>query len=140
MSSCSIEFLAIRDGEEPQVFVLRLEESLNAFIDTWLDSEHEPSRVVMHFIKCMDSYLRCKRGISKNAFWDLEKESCLWIAPWKVMGKTTYLRLQCEYIEFVYGTDFASWLREVMRINNICVLTDTLKGVAFDHVNELYNY
>ena len=70
----------------------------------------------------------------------LEQESCNWIAPWKIGGKTTYLRKQCEQIKGLYGVEGISPLeREMMRINGICVLSPTRKGVSFNFTNELYN-
>jgi len=91
-------------------------------------------------MKCVESYKRCSAAIRKEDFWSLGKESNVWMGPWKVCGKTTYLREQCEYIEQVYdNSKFHPWMREMMRRKSICVLTDTLKGMAFDEVNELYN-
>ena len=110
------------------------------FFTGWETSSHEPSRLVALFMKCIESYNRCKNAIRKEDFWALEKESNIWMGPWKVCGKSTYLREQCEYIEQVYdNTKFHPWMREMMRRNSICVLTDTMKGMAFDEVNELYN-
>ena len=51
-----------------------------------------------------------------------------------------YLREQCEQIETMYGQEGITCVeREVMRVNNICVLSDSKRGVAYDFVNELYN-
>ena len=91
------------------------------------------------FIKYTASYLSCKHGIRKGDFWLCEKESNLWIAPWKVCNKSTYLRLQCEQVERIYSNDFPPHLRELMRVNRLIILTDTLRGMSFDEVNELYN-
>ena len=73
-------------------------------------------------------------------FWLLENESCEWMGPWKMLGKHTYLKLQCEAIEGLYGEEgMSAYTREVMRINRLIVLSESENGVSYDFVNELYN-
>ena len=91
-----IEFWLMKDGETKDQFLRREEERFNDFVTKWETGNHEPSRLVSLFIKYTASYLSCKHGIRKGDFWLCEKESNLWIAPWKVCNKSTYLRLQCE--------------------------------------------
>lgn len=138
----SVNEFVMHGCETPKGFLKRIETSLDDYIKSWHNSKDQASRMVSNFIKCGKSFLRCKHGISKKNIWLLEKESCLWMGPTKSCKKTTYLREQCEYIERIYGGDeaFLPWMREIMRINGICVLTGTLRGVAFDHTNEMYNY
>ena len=72
----------------------------------------------------------------RNGF---EKEGD-WLGIWKLCGKTTYLRLQCKQIEKLYDDQTClPFEREMMRLNRICVLSKSKKGVAYDFVNELYN-
>ena len=72
-----------------------------AFRSSWEVSSHEPSRMVALFMKSMRSYVRCKQAISNQDGWLLEIESCYWLPVWKMLNKTTYLHLQCEYMEDV---------------------------------------
>ena len=140
IESQELEDLKAKVGESPEETLRRIENNVIQFFSGWETSKHEPSRLVAIFMKCVESYKRCKAAIRKEDFWSLEKESNEWMGPWKVCGKTTYLREQCEYIEHVYDNNkFHPWLRELMRRNSLCVLTSTLKGMAFDEVNELYN-
>ena len=62
------------------------------------------------------------------------------MGPWKMLGKYTYLKLQCEAINALYGEEGMSvFTREVMRINRLIVLSESENVVSFDFVNELYN-
>jgi len=139
INSLSLLDLNIRDDETPRQFVCRIESLLVAFENDWENTRHEPSRLVSLFMKYTKSYLRCKYALRKRDFWLLEKESCEWMAAWKIMNKPIYLREQCEQIEALYDQTFQPWLREIMRMNRICVLTDSKSGMAFDEVCELYN-
>ena len=70
----------------------------------------------------------------------MDQESGDWIGAWKICGKTTYLQLQCKQMESLYvDKSILPIQREMMRINWICVLSDSKKGVAYDFVNNLYN-
>ena len=105
----------------------------------WEESAHEPSRVVALFMKSMRSYLRCRRAIKAHDGWHLEIESANLLRVWKVMGKTTYLRLQCEFMETFYnGEKMPAIYREIMRVNAFCV-KQSGSPVAFDEENEHYN-
>jgi hypothetical protein len=57
---------------------------------------------------------------------------------WKMSGKTTYMRQQCEYMEKFYDNDNVPLIYpEIMRANNFCVKSSG-KAVAFD--KEIKNY
>ena len=108
------------------------------FRETWEKSPHEPSRVVLLFMKTAASVYRCKLAIRGKDFWLLEDESCAWMSMWKMSGKTTYLREQCDQVELVYNDECIDPIkREVMRVNRIPVLSKSEDGVTFDWVNEL---
>jgi hypothetical protein len=95
--------------------------------------------MVALFMKSMRNYLRCKRAISHQDGWLLEIESCNLLPIWKMMNKTTYLRLQCEFMETFYNDDKMPPInREIMRANAFCVKASG-KSVAFDEENEHYN-
>ena len=140
MQKTILEQLLFVDGEDPSTYLKRIQQMYVEFQESWQNSSHEPSRMVALFIKVSASYLRCKKGVHNVDFWLLEQESCDWMGPWKMLGKTTYLRLQCIAIETLYGSDGMSpFTREVMRINRLIILSETESGVSFDFVNELYN-
>jgi len=140
IESQELENLQPRVGESSEETLRRIESNVIEFFTGWETSSHELSRLIALFMKCVESYNRCKNAIRKEDFWALEKESNIWMGPWKVCDKSTYLREQCEYIEQVCdNTKFHPWMREMMQRNSICVLTDTMKGMAFDEVKELYN-
>jgi hypothetical protein len=65
-------------------------------------SNHEPSQLIALYMKSMCRYLRCKHAISAQDRWHLEIESCNLLPIWKMMGKSTYFRLQCEFMELFY--------------------------------------
>ena len=66
-------------------------------------------------------------------------ESCDWLSAWHMNKKSTYLRLQCDYMELFYDESKVSdYIREIMRVNCFCVKAST-KAVAFDFENENYN-
>ena len=140
MQKTILEHLLFVDGEDPSTYLKRIQQMYAEFQESWQNSPHEPSRMVALFIKVSASYLRCKKGVYNVDFWLLEQESCDWMGPWKMLGKMTYLRLQCIAIESLYGSDgMSAYTREVMRINRLIILSETETGVAFDFVNELYN-
>jgi hypothetical protein len=63
------------------------------------------------------------------------------MAQWKMTGKSTYHREQCEQIELLYNDECMDPIQgEVRRVNRIPVLLESEDRVAFDWVNELYNY
>ena len=133
--------LVFQDDDTPSSFLARIRQRYNEFRESWERSPHEPSRVVLLFMKTAASIQRCKLGIRSKDFWLLEDESCAWMGPWKMCGKTTYLRQQCEKIELLYDNECMDPIqREVMRVNRIPVLSESEDGVTFDWVNELYNY
>ena len=128
------------DGEEPADYLNRIHQQYRDFVLAWETSKHEPSRMVALFIKVTSSYLRCKGGVHNVDFWLLEEESCEWMGAWKLLGKHTYLRLQCEAIEALCREEgISAYTREVMRINRLIILSETENGVSYDFVNELYN-
>ena len=130
----------MEDNETSQSYLIRIQERYCEFRTSWETSKHLPSRMVAQFLKVTASYHRCKTGVTNRDFWLMEKESCDWLGIWKLCGKTTYLRLQCEQIEKLYDDQtFLPFEREMMRLNRICVLSKSKKGVAYDFVNELYN-
>ena len=140
MKTTILENLLFVDGEDASTYLSRIQHMYLEFQESWQNSAHEPSRMVALFIKVSVSYLRCKKGVHNVDFWLLEQESCEWMGPWKMLGKTTYLRLQCMAIESLYGSEGMSpFTREVMRINRLIILSETESGVSFDFVNELYN-
>ena len=140
MKATILENLLFIEGEDPSAYLKRIQHMYQKFQESWQNSAHEPSRMVALFIKVSASYLRCKKGVHNVDFWLLEQESCDWMGPWKMLGKSTYLRLQCMAIESLYGTEGLSpFTREVMRINRLIILSETETGVSFDFVNELYN-
>ena len=102
IESQELEDLQPRVGESNEETLRQIESNVIEFFTGWETSSHEPSRLVALFMKCVESYNRCKNAIRKEDFWALEKESNIWMGPWKVCGKSTYLREQCEYIEQVY--------------------------------------
>jgi hypothetical protein len=107
--------------------------------ERWECSAHEPSRMVAQFMKSMRRYLRCKRAIKAHDGWHLEIESANLLRIWKVFGKTTYLRLQCEYMETFYDSRKLPVIyREIMRANAFCV-KQSGTAVAFNEENEHYN-
>ncbi len=54
-------------------------------------------------------------------------------------GKTTYLCLQCKYMEMYYNDKKTTpCLCEIMRANNFCV-KPLGRAIAFDKENEHYN-
>ncbi len=107
--------------------------------ERWECSAHEPSRMVAQFMKSMRRYLRCKRAIKAHDGWHLEIESANLLRIWKVFGKTTYLRLQCEFMETFYDARKLPVIyREIMRANAFCV-KQSGTAVAFDEENEHYN-
>ena len=107
--------------------------------DSWESSDHQPSRMVGLFLKSMRSYIRCKRAIQSHDPWHLEIESCTIMPIWKMFGKNTYLRLQCEYLETFYDDKkVAPVYREIMRANSFCVKRSGA-SVAFDDEIENYN-
>jgi hypothetical protein len=95
-------------------------------------SPHEPLHLIAFFLKGMRSYLRCKHAVSAQDGWLLEIESCNLLPIWKMTGKTTYLKLQCEYMETFYNDNRMPPVHcEIMRVNAFCVKT-LGKSVAFD--------
>ena len=101
----------------------------------WLESFHEPSKMVALFMKYMSKFMRCKNGISAHDSWILEIESCDWLSAWHMNKKSTYLRLQCDYMELFYDESKVSdYIREIMRVNCFCIKAST-KAVAFDFDN-----
>jgi hypothetical protein len=53
--------------------------------------------------------------------------------------KTTYLRLQCDFMETFYDkAKVPAHIREIIRANNFCVKASS-KVVAFDFQNKNYN-
>ena len=129
LKAMDTEELTMSKCETPIGYLTRIEEMFTRFVIEWEHSDHEPTRLACMFLKCTSSYLRCKKGIHNIDFWVLEKESCLWLSAWKRLNKTTYLREQCEQIEQIYDDNkFSPWMREIMRINSICVLTESRIG------------
>jgi hypothetical protein len=91
------------------------------------------------FKKSMRSYLSCRCAIALHNGWHLEIESCNLLSIWKMLGKTTYMRLQCEYFEKFYDNDKVPLIcQEIMRANNDCVKS-LGKAVALDKENKNYN-
>ena len=71
--------------------------------------------------------------------WHLEIKSCNLLPVWKMLGKTTYLRLQCKYMETVYNDRKSPPIyQEIMRANVFCVKLSS-SVVAFDEQNKNYN-
>jgi hypothetical protein len=86
--------------------------------------------------KNMRSYLRCHRANALHDRWHLENESCKLLSIWKMSGKTTYMRLQCEYMEKFYDNGKVPPIyQEIMSANNFCVMSSG-KAVAFDEENK----
>jgi hypothetical protein len=120
----------LNSKETPAEFLSGIQGAYSKFRKSWELSPHEPSQMLALFMKSANSFCRCKYGVLKREYWLLEKESCDWIAHWKMAGKTTYLRLQCKHIEGLYGENGITPLkREIMRINKTVVLVDTEKAL-----------
>ena len=95
--------------------------------------------MVALYLKSMRRYLRCDKAINKHDVWHLEIESAHLMRIWKIFGKPTYLKLQCEFMERAYNDDILPpVLREMMRANNLCVRSSG-RSVAFDEQNEHQN-
>jgi hypothetical protein len=111
-------------------------EKYQKFRSLWERLVHEPSRMAALFLKSMRSYLRCPHAIALHDGWHLEIESYNLLSIWKMSGKTTYMRLQCECMEKFYDNDKVPPIyREIMRANNFCVKSSD-KALAFDKENE----
>ena len=102
------EELKLCAEESPAGFLTRIHSNYSKFRESWEVSEHDSSKMVALFIKISGSFYRCKDGVSKRDYWLLEQESCDWITPWKIGGKTTCLRKQCEQIEGLYRVECIS--------------------------------
>ncbi len=110
-----------------------------AHCTSWEVSDHEPSRLIALYMKSMHRYLWCKHAISAQDGWHLEIESCNLLPIWKMTGKSTYFRLQCEFLELFYDeTKTNSFFCEIMSANNFCVKYSGI-AVAFDNENDYYN-
>ncbi len=72
---------------------------------SWEQSNHKPSQMVALFLKSMQHYLRCNHAIEKFDPWHLEIESTKLLLLWRMFGKTTYMRLQCKYMERFYNNE-----------------------------------
>ena len=132
-SGCLNEPVEFSDNAERIRWVLS---KYQKYRDDWEQSNNEPSRMVALFMKSMRSYLRCKRAIKAHDGWHLEIESAHLLRIWKVFGKTTYLRLQCEFMEKFYDSaKLPPIYREIMRANAFCV-KESGTAVAFDEENE----
>ena len=139
IKSITVEVLEndhLLEGGKP---LLSLEERMKQFCIEFETSDHEPSRVVAPYLKDVSSYSCCKDGIRDNNYWLLEKESCDWMGHWKQYKKKNCLRLQAEHIEKFYGEGFDPWLRETLRRNSLCVITDRLCYVAMDEAYKIFN-
>ena len=84
----------------------------------------------------MRSYLRCLCAIALHDGWHLEIESCNLLSIWKMLEKTTHMRLQCEHMEKFYDDNKVPPIyQEIMSANNFCVMSSG-KAVAFDEENK----
>jgi hypothetical protein len=139
INGCDVNDLSIMDGESKIESVKRIEEKINLFQESWIESPHHSSKLVALFMKIMASFLWCKQGISQCNYWIVEKESCDWLPYWNYFGKRDYLRIQCEFMETVYDdSKMSAFDQEIMRINSLWVLSDNRQGMAPDNVNEMY--
>jgi hypothetical protein len=132
----SKEDLLMKEGEAPRSYLIRMLDSIKQYDEGWEKSPHEPSRIVALFIKYVKSYCRSKHGISNIDFWVLEKERVEWLGAWKMLNKSTYLKLTCEFIEQVYDESLSPYFKEILRLNSIAVMTESGKGMSMDDVNE----
>jgi hypothetical protein len=106
---------------------------------SWEKSNHEPSRMIALFLKSMRCYFRCDTAINKHDTWHLEIESANLMPVWKMHWKTTFLKLQCEYMKCCYNNELLPPVyREIMRASNFCVKS-LGRAVAFDEQNENQN-
>jgi hypothetical protein len=140
---CTSQYMeVIRNASHEHSNIARLRfilDTYREYRESWELSEHQPSRMVALFIKSYWCYLRCKKAISSHDGWHLEIESCHLMPVWKVLGKTTYLRLQCKYMEMFYSDKkVPSIYQEFMRANVFCVKLSS-RVVVFDEQNENYN-
>ncbi len=70
---------------------------------SWDVLDNKPSQLIALCMKSMRSYLQCKHAISAQDRWHLEIESCNLLPIWKMTRKSTYFRLQCEFMELFYN-------------------------------------
>jgi hypothetical protein len=138
-SSGLLNDLDVTDFPDNKSRIRSILQIYQAYRKSWEVSDYLPSRMVGLFMKSMRSYLRCKRAITSHDAWHLEIESCTIMSIWKLIGKTTYLCLQCEYLETFYNDDKVPPVyREIMRANAFCVKRSGT-SIAFDDENENYN-
>jgi hypothetical protein len=132
--------LIFKGDESPSMFLSRIREMYKTFHKNWKQTLHEPSSVVLLFMKTAASVYRCTLGIRRKDFWLLEDESHAWMSMWKMLGKNTYLCEQFDHVELVYDDECLDPIQqEVTRINRFPVLTELEDVVTYDWVNELYD-
>jgi hypothetical protein len=106
---------------------------------SWKVFDNKLLQLIGLYMKNICSYIWCKHAISAQDGWHLEIESCNLLPIWKMTGKSTYFRLQCEFMELFYEeTKTEPIFCEIMRANNFCVQYSG-KAVAYDDENEYYN-
>jgi hypothetical protein len=114
-------------------------EDFRRYCTSWEQSDHKPSRSISLYLKSMRSYNGCRNAIQKNGPWHLKIESCKLMPVWRMTGKTTYLHLQCKYMEtYYYDKKLTLCQCKIMRANIFCVKL-LGRAIAFNKENKHYN-